>query len=111
MDTFLEHAQQILDVARGDAAGTAEDFALIVRPDGCLHFLMETPFSLAAAAADGGARSAYRVTRTPRGVRVEGWSAGRTCLLEDRAAGVELLKDQPLYRITSCDSKTTGPEV
>ena len=101
MDTFIDHAQQILDVACADETGTAEDFALIVRPDGGLHFIMETPFSLEGAAAYGGARSAYRVTRSRTGVRVEGWSAGRSCVLQEKSPGMELLRDQPLYMITS----------
>jgi hypothetical protein len=111
VDLFLEHAQQILDVARSDSSGSAEDFALLIRPDGGLHFIMETPFTLEAASQYGGAQSAYRVTRSQAGVRVEGWSAGRTCRIEERSPHKELLRDQPLYRITSSTSATTGSAV
>jgi hypothetical protein len=34
-------------------------------------------------------------------VRVQGRSADRDCVLEQRSRGRELLRDQPLYRITS----------
>jgi hypothetical protein len=111
VDSFLEHAQQILDVAGADTHGSNEDFALLIRPDGGLHFIMETPFSLEAASAYGGARSAYRVTRSRAGVRVQGWSVGRTCVLEQRSAHAEFLKDQPLYLITSSASTTTDSAV
>jgi hypothetical protein len=111
VDTFLEHAQQILDVAQSDSSGSTEDFALLIRPDGGLHFIMETPFTLEAASQYGGAQSAYRVTRSRTGVRVEGWSAGRKCLIEERPAYKELLRDQPLYRITSSTSAITGSAV
>ncbi len=88
-------------MARADVSGNPEDFALIVRPDGGLHFMMEMPFSLAAAAAEGGARSAYRVTRSRSGVRVEGWSEGRTCLLEEQSPRPALFREQALYTMTS----------
>ena len=108
MDTFLDHARQLLDVARADTSGTREDFALVVRPDGGLHFIMETAFSLEAAAAYGGAQSAYRVTRSSTGVRVEGWSTGRTCLVEDRSSNHRVLNEDRLYTITSGDSDGTA---
>jgi hypothetical protein len=111
VDIFLEHAQQILDVAQSDTSGSSEDFALLIRPDGGLHFIMEAPFTLSAASEYGGARSAYRVTRSRSGVRVEGWTAGRTCVLEDKPAYKELLWDQPFYRITSSTSTTTDSAI
>ena len=44
MDSFLVNAQRIFDVA--SSASGNEDFALLIRPDGGLHFVMESPFSL-----------------------------------------------------------------
>jgi hypothetical protein len=114
VDSFLEHAQQILDVAQSDRSGSREDFALLIRADGGLHFIMETPFTLEAASEYGGARSAYRVTRSEAGVRVQGWSVGRTCVLEEKSTAElsrELLRDQPRYLITSSTSTTTGAAV
>src|SRR5215831_5320330 len=105
MDPFLENAQQIFDVARSGGSGETGDFALLIRPDGGLHLVMESPLSLDAAAIYGGARTAYRVTRVSGGgVRVEGRSGSQECLIEQRAAhhtSKELLRDQPLYWITS----------
>jgi hypothetical protein len=114
VDSFLEHAQQILDVAQSDSSGSREDFALLIRPDGGLHFIMESQFTLEAASEYGGASSAYRVTRSGSGVRVQGWSAGRTCVLQEKSAAElsrELLRDQPRYRITSSTSATSGSAV
>ncbi len=127
MDVFLENAQQIFDVARSGDSAEPNDFALLIRPDGGLHFVMESPLSLEAAAIHGGARTAYRVTKTiGGGVRVVGRSGNQQCVLEQHSALApwrggdqclsphdagsradnqrflaELLRDQPVYRINS----------
>ncbi len=107
MDTFLDNAQRIFEVARANESAESSDFALLVRPDGGLHMIMEASLSLEAA-VDAGASTAYRVTRTLEGVRVSGRTMSRDCVFEDRAARragagflAELLKDQPLYSISS----------
>ncbi len=110
MDSFLENAQRIFDVARAtsDVSSNAapQDFALLIKPDGGLHFVMESPFSVECAAASVGAHSAYRVTRSTAGTRVQGMRAGKggdseQCVLETRNISRSLLRDQPLYSITS----------
>jgi hypothetical protein len=107
MDALLENAHRIFEVARSGANDdTHQDFALLIRPDGVLHFVMESPFSIEAAAIHAGAKSAYRITRSRDGVRVQGRSATADCVLEEcvldeRRPGRTLLRDQPLYRITS----------
>jgi len=101
MDVFFENAQRIFDVARAGAESEDSDFAVLIRPDGGLHFVMETPFSLEAAAIHGGAATAYRVSRSRDGVRVEGRSAGRDCILREQSPAKRILCDQPLYRIAS----------
>jgi hypothetical protein len=104
MDSLLENAQRIFDVARSGGSGSnddTQDFALLIRPDGVLHFVMESPFSIEAAAIHAGAQSAYRITRSRAGVRVQGRNASKDCLLEERNTRRELLPDQALYRITS----------
>ena len=112
MDVFLENAQQLFDVARSDDNAEPNDFALLIRPDGGLHFVMESPLSLEAAAIHGGARTAYRVTKSAGGeIRVTGRDGNRECVLLQRAPEpasprvsrlfrTELLRDQPLYRIS-----------
>ncbi len=106
MDAFFENAQRIFDTAR--ASGEENDFAVLIRPDGGLHFVMETPFSIEAAAMDAGAQTAYRVTRSRDGVRVQGQTMGQTmgrdCVLQERSPRKihqGLLPDRALYRITS----------
>ncbi len=84
MDVFFQNAHRILDTAsRGIDSGN-DDFALLVRPDGGLHFIMETPFSIEAAAIHAGAQAAYQITRSRDCVRVTGRSMGRDCVLEHR---------------------------
>jgi hypothetical protein len=109
MNSLLENAQRIFDVARaaGNQACEAEpqDFALLVQPDGALRFVMEAPFSIEAAAIDSGAQTAYRVTRSRDGVRVQGRSTDhgvlKECLIEERNPGRALFCDQPRYCIVS----------
>jgi hypothetical protein len=106
MDSFLENAQRIFDVARAASSEDPQDFALLIKPDGGLHFVMESPFSMEGVAASVGAQSAYRITRSTEGTRVQGLRAGKggdseQCLLETRSIRRTLLRDQPLYRITS----------
>ncbi|MDP9054453.1 MAG: hypothetical protein M3N93_09160 [Acidobacteriota bacterium] len=106
MDSFLENAHRIFEVARTAGSEQPRDFALLVKTDGGLHFLMDTPFSLEAAAGYAGARSAYRITRSIDGIRVQGQRAGRNgeseeCVLESRSVRRDLLRDLPLYRISS----------
>jgi hypothetical protein len=112
VDTFLDNAKKIFDVARSDDTTEPNDFALLIRADGGLHFVMESDLSLDAVAIHGEARTAYRVTKTSRGgVRVTGRSGNLECMLECRSGShdakrssrfaAESLRDQPLYRITS----------
>lgn len=102
MNPLFENAQRIFEVARSEQDGDSrQDFALLIRPDGGLHFVMETPFSIEGAASYAGAQTAYRVTRSRDGVRVQGRSAAGDCVLEQRNPCRELLRDQPLYRIAS----------
>jgi hypothetical protein len=107
MDSLLENTQRIFDVARagGNLSGESEDFALLVQPNGALHFVMDAPFSVEAAAIDSGARTAWRITRSRDGIRVQGRSMDRgmlkECLLEERNPGRALFHDQPAYCIVS----------
>jgi hypothetical protein len=99
---LFENARRIFDVASAaDDMSDPQDFALLIRPDGGLHFVMESPFSIEAAAIHAGARSAFRVTRSRDGVRVQGKSASGDCVLEERNPLRTLLPDLPLYCITS----------
>jgi hypothetical protein len=111
VDTFLRNAQEIFEVAR--AGGERADWALLIRPDGGLHLLMETPFSLDSAAAYAGARVAYRVTRSERGVRVTGQNGAQTCVLQEGStAGFRrnALRDQALYFTTVSGSAMLSPD-
>lgn len=108
---MLENARRIFDVARLAARQAShddtQDFALLIRPDGGLHFLMEAPFSLEGASSYVGAGSAWRVSHSREGVRVEGRDGvSEVCLKERRNSSRitprrAFLPDEPRYRITS----------
>ncbi len=85
-----------------------DDFALLVRPDGGLHFIMETPFSIEAAAIHAGAQAAYQITRSRDGVRVTGRSMGRDCVLEHRKPGCR--EQRPASRSASLPDYLAGPD-
>ena len=102
MDAFLENAQRILDVACAGEGESKEDFALLIRPDGGLHFIMGSPVSLDGAFACGEARAAYHVSRSSAGVRVEGRTFGKSCVVNSCVVAEshpmrQLLRDQVLY--------------
>ena len=104
MDAFFENAQKIFDVARAAESEGTTDFALMIRPDGGLHLVMDLPLSPEAAAVHGGARTVYHVQRLQGGVRVTGQMPGRSCVLEEggnSAKRFPLLRDQPLYETVS----------
>ena len=101
MDTFLDNASRILDVAQTNSQEAQGDFAVLIRPDGGLHILMESAFTLEAAAAHAGARIAYSVRHSLDGIKVHGFMPGRECILQEKKASRELLPDRLLYRITS----------
>ncbi len=106
MNAFFDNAHRIFDVAKAACASDPADtdFALLVRPDGGLHVVMESPLSLEGAAIHGGARTAYRVTRFGGAVRITGRDGTQTCVLEDApqgrsGPGAGFLRDRPLYTL------------
>jgi hypothetical protein len=82
MDSFVRNAEQILETAvKAKDCGTPE-YLISVSYQGSIQILSETTgWSLSALAAERGATAVYRVKRLGRLVRVEGWSAGRNCVL------------------------------
>jgi hypothetical protein len=100
MQSLVENARQIFEVAESATDRESQDFALLIKADGGLHFVMESPFSIEGAAAYAGADRAFRVTRTADGVRVTGLAGMETCVIEKRSPRNELLRDQPAYGLT-----------
>lgn len=116
MDTFFENAERIFDVARSDSSGEPNEFTLLIRPDGGMHIVMDSEVPVDGGLVDGDrseVATVYRVTKTAGGgVQVSGRSGDRECMLrreavrqDARISGsrfvAELLRDQPLYRISS----------
>ena len=93
MDALLRNAGQILETAV--EAQTAEgplnhspEYMIAVLRTGSIRMLADAAgWSLPALAAEYGASAVYRVARHPRSVRVEAWSAGRTCVLTRELQG------------------------
>jgi hypothetical protein len=87
MDAFLRNAGQILETAAEAQAGEGllnppSEYLIAVLRTGSLRMVADAAgWALPALAAEYGASAVYRVSRRPRLVRVEAWSAGRTCVL------------------------------
>jgi hypothetical protein len=82
VDTFIRHAEQILDTALEAGEGGSPEYLISVSYLGSIHILSEAAgWSLSALAAEHGAVATYRLKRLGKQVRVEGWSSGRTCVL------------------------------
>jgi hypothetical protein len=69
--------------AAGAGAGSPSDptdVAIVIGPAGTIRITEASGWDLAALQADSGARTVYRVSRNPAGVRVEGRSGTRSCV-------------------------------
>jgi hypothetical protein len=107
VDTFLENARRIFDVARMDSSEEVSDFTLLVRPDGSIHMVMECTVNPESAAQEHGAESAYRVSRRAGNVTVSGSHGVDRCSLScapERRQNRSLLPDQPLYWLAGRNS-------
>lgn len=83
MDTFLRHAEQLLDTAAEAREGGAHEYLISVSYLGAIQILSDAAgWSLPALAAEHGATAVYRVQRQGKQAQVEGWSAGRSCVLK-----------------------------
>jgi hypothetical protein len=88
MDPLLRHAEEILETAseaqaaQGPLSTDRSEYLIAVLRSGSIRMIADNGnWSLSALAAEYGASAVYRVTRRIRSVRVEAWSAGRTCVL------------------------------
>ena len=86
MDALLRNAGEMLETAaeaqaaEGPLADRSEYLIAVLRT-GCIRMIADAgDWSLSALAAEYGASTVYRVIRRPRSVRVEAWSAGRSCV-------------------------------
>jgi hypothetical protein len=83
MDAFLRNAEEILDTACESQDYVTSEYLISITFRGSIQILSESAgWSLAALAAEHGASAVYRVRREPNKVCVEGWSAGRSCVLK-----------------------------
>jgi hypothetical protein len=86
MDALLRNAGEILETAAEAQAAESPlnhpEYLIAVSRTGSIRMIADGgEWSLPALAAEYGAAAVYRVSRRLRLVRVEAWSAGRTCVL------------------------------
>lgn len=117
MSQFLTHAGEIFETARtGSASAQQEALTILIEREGQIRIVVGESSSREAlerfnrydSEASG---SAYRVSRGPQGIRVEGRSDDNRCVLEgtptlktgarSAAASLGLLPNFPLYSLVS----------
>lgn len=105
VNDLLDKTRAVFDVARAATDSDPVEFALAMRDDGGMHFIMETPFSIEGIRSCTAVRSIWRIRRSREGVSVDGRDfTTRVSVQEERAPRVflrELLTNHPRYRITS----------
>src|ERR1043165_1270180 len=80
---FLDDADSLFQAATGAGprAGYVGDLAVVISGGGAIRITDGAGWDLAALQIESGARSVYRISRHRDGVRVEGRSGSRSCLL------------------------------
>jgi hypothetical protein len=101
VDRFFADAQGIFETALAAPSHEGGSFGLMIRQDGGIHVVMDTPFTLEAMVAELGARTAFRVARERGGVKLEGFSNGRRCSIESPKMSHRApeLSSQALYSV------------
>jgi len=81
---FLSNAESLLEAAAGmrEAGGAPSEMAILIGSDGAIRILAGNDWPLRSLQLEHGAKMAFRVSRHPSAVRVEGRTPGRSCVLE-----------------------------
>jgi hypothetical protein len=79
---FAQRAQELLEAAVSGPA--VSEMTVLIGHDGAIQLCADSDWPLDSLARERGARSAYRVSSSKGGVRVEGREGLRTCVLESR---------------------------
>jgi hypothetical protein len=83
VDRFLADARGILETAFA-AEGPESELTILVDEEDSIRILETAGVPLAALQQELGARTAFRVKRTPSMVQVEGRSGSQSCLLQQK---------------------------
>ena len=99
---FWENASKLLDAAvSASAAGNAtENLTVLVGPEGGIHLIANSDWTLERLQQDRGARTAYRVQHGQGRIAVEGREGASLCRLETESASnpaKRILRDTPRY--------------
>lgn len=99
---FWENASKLLDAAvSASAAGNAtENLTVLVGPEGGIHLIANSDWTLERLQEDRGARTAYRVQHGQGRIAVEGREGASLCRLETESAAnpaKRILRDTPRY--------------
>ncbi len=81
---LAEQARNILDAAESASrSGQAcTEMTILIGPEGHIHMVADSDWTLESLARHHGAQSAYRVSEETGRIRVEGRDGMRRCLLE-----------------------------
>lgn len=104
-EDFLENARNIFEAAQNvfDSTGSVDAMSILISPDGGIHMVAGSEWSLQSLEAHHGARMAYRVSQRDGRVQLEGRAGVRTCLFEagkPNGAARLLLANTPAYSLS-----------
>ena len=89
VSSFLDHAEQIFEVARQSCE--PEELTIRLNREGGIHILAGSDYSYTSS------DTTYRMRRGQGVVEVQGQSGSRTCLLRTDRAARSWMTDQPMY--------------
>jgi len=69
---FFENANEIFEAASAAPSGSSAALTILIRPSGQIHIVDGSDSAIDALQAEHGCRTAFRVSRDGRRVRVEG---------------------------------------
>ncbi len=95
MSSFLQHAEQIFDVAR--QSEEPEELTIRVSREGGIHIIAGLDYSSCFSGAT------YRIRRGQGVVQVEGEAAGKSCTLRAGQSTRSWMMDQPMYQLAYHD--------
>lgn len=113
-EVFLNNARSILDAAENVyfSTGSLEETSILIAPEGGIHLVSGSDWSLESLRVHHGARMAYRVSQRDGRVQLEGRAGSRTCLFEaekpDGAARL-LLANTRHYDLLPMQLLSAGP--
>ena len=104
MSRFFLNANEIFEAASAAPSGSSAALTILIRPSGQIHIVDGSDSAIDALQAEHGCRTAFRVSRDGRRVRVEGRDGASRCTFENAQKPIStlgLFLDCPAYILST----------